>query len=117
MVWSAGGNSMKVAPGRLLIVDETFVFHRISFQPTMGNWHLATGVYNANGLMEFYVDGSLVGTMNYIWGLDPVLLSNNFYIGGRPVAGYYPAVNVDDVRIYSRALSTAEVLSLYNSQK
>lgn len=84
-----------------------------------GNWHMATGVLSASG-MVLYVDGVSVAqdattvaaenTTGYwrlaydnidSWASTP---TNRFFTG-----------SLDDANIYSRALSAAEVTQLYNA--
>ena len=84
-----------------------------------GNWHHLVAVYNGintNGGLQLYIDGQLAGTAN-----APATLfstTNNISLGSRQyssTSGYnlplYGAL--DDVRIYSRALTAADVQQLY----
>ncbi|MDE2144964.1 MAG: LamG domain-containing protein, partial [Patescibacteria group bacterium] len=84
---------------------------------TTGMWHLLVGTWNStNGLMNYYVDGVSVGTNTQTslrsYGTNP------FYIGG---VGYAPSTDfaskgiVDDVYVYSVALSAAQVKAMYNA--
>jgi hypothetical protein len=77
-------------------------------------WHLFTYVVNpAASIESFYVDGVLKGTAAYA---APIV-----YSGG----GTYTAIGsgsegnfkgtIDDVRIYNRALSQSDVMTLYNT--
>lgn len=84
-----------------------------------GNWHLATGTVGASGL-KLYVDGSLVIS-------DATVTSGETYTGYWRVgysdlstwpnepASYFFSGTLDDVIIYHRELSPAEVAILYNS--
>lgn len=40
----------------------------------------------------------------------------NIAIGSTGAAQFFPG-SIDDVRIYNRALSTAEIVALYNAEK
>jgi len=84
-----------------------------------GNWHLATGTVGASGL-KLYVDGSLVIS-------DATVTSGESYTGfwrigysdlstwpNEPASYYFPGT-LDDVVIYHRELTAAEVAILYNS--
>lgn len=76
------------------------------------NWHFITGVQDMNfGRMYLYVDGAQKKA-----GVNAGTISNNhdFNIGYEPSRGYFNGV-IDDVRVYNRALSSAEVALLYNS--
>ncbi|MET4141741.1 hypothetical protein [Pedobacter sp. UYP1] len=84
-----------------------------------GNWHLATGTVGASGL-KLYVDGNLVIS-------DATVTSGESYNGywrigysdlstwpNEPASYYFPGA-LDDVIIYNRELTAAEVTILYNS--
>ncbi len=80
-----------------------------------GNWHFAAVTYDGNWL-KFYVDGSLMGStfwaqpsgIEYYW-------PGGLAIGrdGNGDRGYFPG-DIDDVRIYNRALAPAEIGYLSN---
>jgi hypothetical protein len=78
-----------------------------------GNWHLVTGTYDGN-ILAIYVDGSLKNSNT----IGAVTMSSNtkpVAIGGRcNGANYFWAGKIDDARVYNRALSGAEISSLYN---
>ncbi|NUR64097.1 MAG: hypothetical protein HOV87_36380 [Catenulispora sp.] len=80
----------------------------------LNSWHQLTGVYDApGGTIAFYVDGVPQGTAKA--GSAPYAAAGPFAIGrswyqkypSNPFNGY-----ISDVRIYSRALSAAEVKAL-----
>jgi hypothetical protein len=84
-----------------------------------GNWHLATGTVGASGL-KLYVDGSLVIS-------DATTTSSESYTGywrigfsdlstwpNEPTSYFFQGT-LDDMVIYHRELSAAEVAILYNS--
>ena len=83
-----------------------------------GNWHHVIVTYDG-AYEKVYLDGaetfSVTGT-----GVS-FNLSTYFYIGagasGTHVAGTFFAGKADNLRLYSRALSAAEVLALYNATK
>lgn len=74
------------------------------------NWYYVTGVYNAaTRTLDIYVNGVrdngvLIGTVPASQAVPSV----NVNIGRRP-AGYYFKGTIDEVRIYNRALSQAEI--------
>jgi len=84
-----------------------------------GEWHHAVMVIDdVLQKVIIYVDGeeeSLTLDFNYAW---PNLIDNpdNLYIGGNPDTGYYSNILVDEVQIYNRALSSQEILDLYNER-
>jgi len=90
--------------------------------PFDGAWHHVTGVYDvSSNLMRLYVDGletsvsitaNSSGTKNFT--------GYPFYIGAENRQGSadnWIIAKIDEVRIYNRALSAAEVRYLYNKGK
>ena len=88
--------------------------------PADNNWHhVAVTVQRAgNGAVRFYLDGALV---NIQGGPIPAPLANNkpLFVG----AGSVPAPNsffhgpIDEVEIFNRTLTSAEVFSLWNAHQ
>jgi uncharacterized repeat protein (TIGR03806 family) len=76
-----------------------------------GNWtHIAVTRSGTNGSIKLYVNGVVDGTGT---GGAALLTSNPaIHIGGNTLDNRYFQGQMDDVRIYSRALSDAEVASL-----
>jgi len=81
---------------------------------TVGEWHHAALVQDtSNDEVRVYIDGSLVVTDN---GTGPVnTTTSDLGIGSRGDGfGQFNGA-IDDVRIYSRALSASEIQALYDS--
>jgi Concanavalin A-like lectin/glucanases superfamily len=79
-----------------------------------GLWHYVVGVFTGSQVIA-YSDG-VAGTpmsWSYPSAPDP---TEPFQIGARGGAQFFPG-QMDDVRIYSRALSPAEIQALYNAEK
>jgi cysteine-rich repeat protein len=79
-------------------------------------WHHVAGTYDGTDL-KIYIDGALVATKNYP-GLTPDTTADALYIGGYMPGTTGPAYtyfndSVDEMRIYNRALSAAEVMANY----
>jgi hypothetical protein len=76
-------------------------------------WHHYVGVVDkANSLLRIYVDGVELTTTSYNPAgsfLNPAL----FDIGRKPTPASYLKGQMDDVRIYNRTLTTAEITRLY----
>lgn len=74
-------------------------------------WHLATGVYTSATDFSLYLDGTYITN-----GTTSVLFSaaTNFQIGVDSDVGNYLNANIDDVRVYNRALSANDIQELYN---
>jgi hypothetical protein len=87
--------------------------HAVFLPFTGTNWQYIVGTYSyADGSIKSYEDGALVSQTALA---SQLVHSGNLYIGGAAVAGddggFIGLIN--DVRIYSRALSAAEVQQLY----
>jgi hypothetical protein len=65
--------------------------------------------------MKMYLDGTLAlgGSGTHTWNT----VVNNPLIAKSLYNGYYFPGLIDDVRIYNRALSAAEIQALYNAEK
>ncbi len=77
-------------------------------------WYQVTLIY-ANSSMYLYINGTLkwTGTQSGTSG------NYNMTIGAAQYATYsrYLSGSIDDVRVYNRALSAAEIAALYNAEK
>jgi len=86
-----------------------------------GNAALSTGVWNHVAVVLgagggfLYLNGVQVGT-NPAMSLRPADLGNapNYYIGRSEFSDPYLDGNVDEIRVYSRALSPAEIQALFS---
>ena len=80
----------------------------------LNQWHRYSMVY-ANGILTAYFDGQVLGTAS---GSIPSTAGNAgmgiHWWGGGGVSTRFTG-SLADVRIYNRALSASEILSLYNS--
>jgi hypothetical protein len=79
--------------------------------PNDSTWHNFAVVYNSSGTAQLYVDGvyknQVTTTLNL--GTNPIGMIGNWSGGG------YWAGDIDDVRIYNRGLSLAEIQQQYQS--
>ncbi|OYT53802.1 MAG: hypothetical protein B6U72_04680 [Candidatus Altiarchaeales archaeon ex4484_2] len=76
-------------------------------------WHYFCGVWDGiSGSMEFYVDGQLKDNMG---GVDGSLAStgHGLYLGRWHGGWYELNGSLDEVRVYSRALSSTEIKDLF----
>jgi glucose/arabinose dehydrogenase len=74
----------------------------------VGTWsHLATTYDGSN--VRFYANGVLAGTLPFSGSLAST--TNPLRIGGNTIWGEFFSGMIDDVRIYSRALTAAEIQS------
>ncbi len=80
----------------------------------VGRWHHLVGVHDAKAAtLAFYLDGCRVGNAGNVRvvgpGPDPLVIGAEYYSG---LKNFF-AGQIDDVRIYDRALSAAEVIELH----
>jgi prepilin-type N-terminal cleavage/methylation domain-containing protein len=88
--------------------------HTLCYNWGDSGWHFVVGTFNAStSAMFFYVDSTLVSSsttsftpQSYIPIFGKGVGANNYYQG-----------HLDDVHIYNRALSPAEVMALYNATR
>ncbi len=91
--------------------------------PSTGAWHNITAILDttqpANGEVTYYLDGVLQTAVNHSISADTTgnFAKEPFYIGSRGSTQLYYAGMIDDVRVYNRALSAAEIKQLYNMGK
>ena len=94
-------------------------FIRIIFMPPLNNWHQI--VCSADGVtLRMFVNGRLVGSVSIVDNLTHPRTSNNAPVTiGRVCVGCAPSFNgfIDDVRLYSRALTASEIQTLYAQTK
>lgn len=82
-----------------------------------GNWHLLTATYDGTtNVASLYVDGTLdasstVNMTDNLQGTAPVCIGSY----GVSCEGYHFNGDIDDVRIYSDALSSDDVYNLYRA--
>jgi hypothetical protein len=84
---------------------------------SLNTWYYVTGVYNsATPSLDIYVNGVLDnGTLSGTIPTSRNASSANFEIGRRADFGLYLNGKIDDLRIYNRALSLAEIQSDMNT--
>lgn len=75
-----------------------------------GNWHHIAATY-ISGTITLYVDGSSKATVSYTGPCNP---SGNFRVGVWGTGGgFFYAGTIDEVGLYSRGLSGAEMTTLF----
>jgi hypothetical protein len=80
---------------------------------TMNNWHHAA-IRRMNGVISLFVDGTKYDSTTTI--PYPPGSPNQFTVGREGAGGPNPfAGKIDEVAVYNRALSNAEITQLYNS--
>ena len=82
-----------------------------------GSWHMITGVFSRSGTLQFtcYLDGAFVANVS-LPSAYASMQANAPGIGKPPCCSAVSGL-LDDVRIYNRALSAAEVANLYKQNE
>lgn len=97
-------------------VSGTSVRATSPFSPNANVWYHLIGVYDSSSnTSKLYVNGALVGTRSVTaaWNATGSTVIGRAKWGGGPV-DFWPGL-IDDVRIYNRVLSDADVSSLYQA--
>jgi len=89
----------------------------VSFTPQLGVWtHVAVAYKRSEGVLRFYVNGTLIGSPAYSADIQTTD-SGAFYIGYGPSGGAeYALGRIDEVRLWSRALSSSEIAAYYHTR-
>ncbi len=95
-----------------VIYDGTWITAETSVDASFnGVWHHVAGTYDGSEL-RLYIDGELVATTAHSGTINST--THNVYLGGNSEASgrFYDGL-IDDVRVYSVALSAADVNAVY----
>ncbi|MFW0862568.1 MAG: DUF2341 domain-containing protein [Candidatus Komeilibacteria bacterium] len=116
LYWLAFDNRTGSEPSNLMVElgnGSTRASLYENWSPNANQWyHLAFTFDNGTGVM--YVDGRAYGSPK-AYGFASVDTSTyNAYIGAYTGASHYANSLIDEVYVYDRALSTNEILQLYN---
>ena len=98
------------SPGKYVqATDSSAVFNNV--------WHLVTGVVNRNtDYMHIYIDAILNNSTDISAISISMQNANPITIGSRPAGSCPVDALIDDVRIYNRLLSLAEIQTIYHSR-
>ncbi len=124
LVGNRSGNDLRMAGGQVLLSIHNGAFsHFISRRRINDNqWHHVVALRNGDRLI-MYIDGQIeyAQSDNTQQGFFYVSLPNsaNYFnlksLGNRGTADEWFAGSLDDVRLYTRALSASEILAHYNN--
>ena len=105
--YAAGANNTTVAP--LSIPFDSTAF---------GSWTMYTLVYS-NNILSAYINGQLKGSVSQKLSIYGSLVTIGSHIWGGEWAGYstHFTGDIDEARIYNRALSVNELQTLYQSKQ
>jgi hypothetical protein len=84
----------------------------VTYNVVDGNWHHIVGLFTGSSL-ELYIDGILQGSTPTT-EIPDVYSRDGLNIGREPNPAYYYTGKIDDIRLYNRALSEAEIQALYH---
>ena len=84
------------------------------FKINDGNWHQVAVSVTRGTSAVIYVDGKSAGSDTSVTSYSAITVTGNAFFGGS--AGGLDAI-LDSARIYSRALSAAEILSNYQGRQ
>ena len=100
---------------RFLLFDTNNNEYPINFTCTHNRWEFIASSWDKN-LMKAYLNGNQIGTRSFMGPLRDN--SSLIQIGGQTgVTWYFANGLIDEVRIYNRALSDAEIKALYEATK
>ena len=99
-----GGESVSVEARGSTDVDE-------------GNWHHMLVAFDRDAKMSMYLDGALEVSSDISGEQEAISNAMNLYIGRIQDGAVHFGGKIDDIRIYNRALTAAEVLKLYDLEK
>lgn len=100
------------APGTKIVMLYEGVRWIVTTTDLGTGWHYVVMVIDSSGVPSAYRDGALVGSYGGAGAIAPI---GNITLGGTGGGGRYFNGRIDDVRVYSRALSGTEISSLYSA--
>jgi hypothetical protein len=111
---SGGGPKIGIVAGKLFIRLITSSDNTAS-TPTANLWHHVVLTRGSGDKVDLYVDGGSAQRLFSDAAQTGTYTVNKLMANGSDSSQHYDG-NLDDVRIYNRALSATEVLQLYNSK-
>jgi hypothetical protein len=103
--WRENRDRVYFSPGGACFLSESKL-------PAPGTWLHAAYTYDGSGAHHLYINGLPNDGMSELGGPVSTLLSGVLLLGGQPGGEGPDGGYLDDVRIYDRALSQAEVAAL-----
>src|SRR5438132_6522467 len=109
------GYGMNLINGKLNFVKVGVTDVTSAITPTPGAWqHVAITWNAATSEVKFYLNGALAQTVINASVVNAPLDSDNLLVGFWLGGGSYFAGAMDELRIYNRVLSAADLSALYN---
>lgn len=100
------------------LVAVSGAYHNVTANGVTQNaWnHVAVTYVRATGIMTMYINGAVAASQNI--GTFDMKTNTELHIGNRPTTSFvFPGAfkgRIDDVEVYGRDLSTAEIQAIYN---
>lgn len=116
------GNACSGSNPAILASDEACVWCGNTSQGTyaIGTWNFICDTLDSNDARSFFIGTPDLSSIDYetsgVGSGGPLASDGGFVIGERNGAAFFDGL-LDDVRIYSRALSAAEIQNIYNAEK
>jgi len=126
-IWGIGGPSSTTDPITLFVDSSTHFFGIYNSQSNPGNitttivanldtWYHVVSVFTPND-MKLYINGALAGSETYLDEVDNSWTNfslSNYYDGGA-TPNYPIDATIDEVGIWDLALTSDQILNLYNN--
>jgi hypothetical protein len=126
-IWGIGGPSSTTDPITLFVDSSTHFFGIYNSQSNPGNitttivanldtWYHVVSVFTPND-MKLYINGTLAGSETYLDEVDNSWTNfslSNYYDGGA-TPNYPIDATIDEVGIWDLALTSDQILNLYNN--
>lgn len=113
--WSFGINATAAGVGRSMMTKISQVDAPAGPTVDQNTWKLLTVVYTygpAPSTVAYYLDGVLAASTSWNHSGQGAFTPAIKRIGSRAASGYFRGA-IDDLRVYDRALSAAEITSMY----
>jgi len=118
-MWTSVTFGGAVGPANLYVNlgDTSGASHIISSAPgimTANSWqHVALTYDRTTGVAMLYRNGAVVAQQNL--GIFPPLTSTDLYIGRRPGTGFFYLGQIDELDLFNRVLSAAEIQAIVDA--
>lgn len=113
--WSFGINATAAGVGRSMMTKVSQTDSPAGPTVDQNTWKLVTAVYTygpAPSTVGYYLDGVLSSTVNWNHSAQGSFTPATKRIGSRNATGYFRG-SIDDIKVYSRALSAPEISSMF----
>ncbi len=111
-IW--GGNNN--VPANIQFVGGIGPTAEVQWTPTLNQWtHVAVSYDRSEGVIRFFTDGALLAALAYSADIQGTGTTDPLYIGYGPSgATEYAQGDIDELRLWNRALTPAEIAADYN---